>query len=473
MLGAVGRRFGRAWAILMRLGVIVGVLLAGLMIGRVAVRLAQPGILLAAGFLPAAGLVLLRHARLEHGILGIVLVAAAVRFSLPTGTASRVPMSLVLTAVVVVLWIGKMLVHDKRLWLKRSPTNIPLLGFSFVCIISLFWSSVFRDVLVVVWDSWPFVQLGGLMVMVLLPGAFLLTANLLEDTKWIVWLTVTFLTVGTVAIAGYYWHLPVEFLQVRPLFPTWFICLAYSLALFHRRLRWQVRLLLLLLAGAWLYRVFVQQFAWLSAWMPALAAMGLISFFRSKKLPIVLVVVCALYVALNWTTIEAMLQEESEVSGFTRLAAYEHNWRVTGKHLLFGVGPAGYAAYYMTYFPMEAMASHSTYIDVLSQTGVVGLFFFVWFFLALFGTLWRLRQRVRGRSDFVEAFAMAATGGYVGTILSAALGDWIVPFVYTQTIQGFDYAVYTWTLLGAAVSLYHILAAPEPGEAQHLDLRGM
>jgi hypothetical protein len=457
MLGVIRRRFPSAARIAVRFSIIVGVLLAGLMIGRMAVRLGQPEMLLAVGILPAAGLVLLRHAKIEHGVLGIVLVAAVVRLSLPTGTQSRIPMSLVLTAGVLALWIGKMLIIDKRLWLQPSSTNAPLLGFIFTCIVSLFWSNVFRDVLVVVWDSWPFVQVGGLMVMILLPGAFLVTANLLQDTKWIVWLTVIMLAVGTVAIVGYYLHLPIEFLQVRPLFPTWCISLAYALALFNRRLPWQVRLLLLLLAGAWIYRVVVGQFEWLSAWMPTLCALAVISFLRSKKLLPVLAVVCIIYIALNWATIDANLQEESEVSGATRLDAYEHNWRVTGKHLLFGVGPAGYAVYYMTYFPMEAMASHSTYVDVLSQTGIVGLFCLLWLFFALFRTGWRLRKQVKGRADFVEAFAMAAVGGYIGTVLSMALGDWIVPFVYTQTIQGFDYAAYTWVLLGAAVSLSHIL----------------
>jgi hypothetical protein len=30
------------------------------------------------------------------------------------------------------------------------------------------------------------------------------------------------------------------------------------------------------------------------------------------------------------------------------------------------------------------------------------------------------------------------------------------PFVYTQTIAGFDYAVYSWVLLGAMVALSSI-----------------
>jgi hypothetical protein len=464
VLKAIGRRFPSAWVILVRLGIIAGVLLAGVLVGRMAVQFRQPVVLLAVGVLPAAGLVLLRYGRLEHVVLGIILAAAVVRFSLPTGTQSRIVMSLVVTMGALALWVVRMLVVEKRLWLKPVSTNIPLLGFIFTCIISYFWSSVFRDLLVVTWDSWPFVQLGGLAVMICLPGAFLVTSNCLQEVKWIIWLTRIILAAGTVAIVGYYLHLPVSFLQVRPMFPTWFIALAYAQALYNRRLSWVVRALLLLLAAAWVYRVFVRQFGWLSAWLPALSAIALISVLRSKKLLVLLVVLLVIYVGLSLTAIEATLQEESVGSGETRLDAWLHNWRVTGKHLLFGVGPAGYAVYYMTYFPMEAMASHSTYIDILSQTGIVGISFFLWFFVALCIAGMKLWRRTKGRSDFVEAFSVAAMGGYVGTILAMALGDWLVPFVYTQTIAGFDYAVYTWVLLGAALSLYHILVEAEGAE---------
>jgi len=462
---AVKRRFPSAPVILVRLVIVIGVLLAGPIVGCLAARLRQPEVLLVIAVLPVAGLALLRQGRLEHGVLGIAITAAVVRFTLPTGTESRIVMSLVVTAGVVAWWIVKMLVNDKRLRLQPASTNVPLLGFVFTCVVSYFWSNVFRDLLVVTWGSWLFVQLGGLAVMTLLPAAFLITANCLQDVKWIVWLTVIILAVGTVAIAGYYLHVPVNFLQVRPLFPTWCIALAYALALFDRRLPWPVRLLLLLLAGAWFYQVFVQKFRWLSAWIPALSALAVISFLRSKKLLFLLVVLFIVYVAFNWATIEAKLEQESVASGETRLDAYLHNWRVTGKHLLFGVGPAGYAVYYMTYFPLEAMASHSTYIDTLSQTGLVGMFFFLWFFIALFSTGWKLWKRTKGSSDFAEAFTIAAIGGYVGTILAMGLGDWIVPFVYTQTIAGFDYAVYTWILLGAALSLYHILGGPDRRKA--------
>lgn len=36
------------------------------------------------------------------------------------------------------------------------------------------------------------------------------------------------------------------------------------------------------------------------------------------------------------------------------------------------------------------------------------------------------------------------------------LGNWLFPFVYTQAIADFDYAVYSWVLLGGMAALTNI-----------------
>jgi len=431
-------------------GLIVGLVGIGFLTSRI-----PPELVLIAIAVPPV--VLLALSQLEFGVLAIVLSAAFVRFSLPTGTQSRLVASLLMTMMFIALWLTKMLVVDKKLQLQPSRANIPLLSFILVTFISYVWSNAFRDPLVVVWSSWPFVQIGALAVMVLLPGAFFLASNCLTDLKWIKWLTAIIMAVGILVILGDYLHLPLGFLQVRPLFPTWFICLAYSQVLFNRRIPTVLRLLLLAFVGAWLYRVFFVQIAWLSAWLPTMLAVGAIGFWRSRWLLVVLLVVALVYVGTNLDYLQAAYARESAESGVTRLDAYAHNWRVTGKHFLFGVGPAGYAAYYMSYFPAEAMATHSNYLDVLSQAGVVGLLAFLGFFLALALIAWDLLGRTRGRFDFTQAFSVGASAGLLGVIVATGLGDWLLPFVYTQTIAGFDYAVYSWVLLGAMVSLHRLV----------------
>jgi len=456
MIHAIREKVSTSKSVLFRLAILAG-LIAGLLgVGFVAPRVSPELVLIA---VVAPPIVLLAVGQLEFGVLAIVLTAAFVRFSLPTGTQSRIVASLFMTIVFTALWLIKMLVVDKKLQLKPSWANIPLLSFILVTFISYVWSNAFRDPLVMVWSSWPFVQIGALAVMVLLPGAFFLASNCLTDLKWIKWLTAIIIAVGILEIVGNYLHLPLDFLQVRPLFPTWFICLAYSQVLFNRRIPAVLRLLLLVAVGAWLHRVFFAQLQWLSAWLPTMLAVGVISFRRSRWLLVVLLVVALVYVGANLDYLQAAYARESAESGVTRLDAYVHNWRVTGKHFLFGVGPAGYAAYYMSYFPGEAMATHSNYLDVLSQTGIVGLLALLGFFLALALIAWNLLGRTKGRFDFPQAFGVGASAGLLGVIVAMGLGDWLLPFVYTQTIAGFDYAVYSWVLLGTMVSIHRLVTS--------------
>jgi hypothetical protein len=456
MIHAIRQRIPISNSALIRLGMIPGLMVGLIGMGFLTSRISPQLVLIAIAVPPV---VLLALSRLEFGVLAIVLTAAFVRFSLPTGTQSRIVASLLMTAIFIALWVARMLAVDKKLQLEPSRVNIPLLSFVLITFISYLWGNAFRDPLVMVWSSWPFVQIGALAVMVLLPAAFFLASNCLTDLKWIKWLTAIIIAVGILAILGDSLHLPLGFLQVRPMFPTWFICLAYSQVLFNRRIPTVLRLLLLAFVGAWIYRVFFTQLAWLSAWLPTMLAVGAISFWRSRWLLVVLLVVMLVYGAAHLDYLQAAYARESAESGVTRLDAYMHNWRVTGKHFLFGVGPAGYAAYYMSYFPGEAMATHSNYIDVLSQMGVVGLLAFLGFFLALALTARDLLGRTKGRFDFTRAFSVGASAGLLGVIVATGLGDWLLPFVYTQTIAGFDYAVYSWILLGAMVCLHRLVTA--------------
>jgi O-antigen ligase len=454
MMYAIRARIPLSNAVLLRLAVLGGLMVVLLGIGFVTPRVPPEFVLMAVAAPPA---MLIALSRFEYGVLIIVLAAAFVRFSLPTGTQSRIVTSLLVTCIFIALWVIKMLIHDKKLYLKPSRVNVPLLGFILAAAISYPWSNAFRDPLVVVWGTWPIVQMGGLGVMVLLPGALIFTANIISETRWLKWLCWLMICVGLLSLAAYFARIQLSFLNVRGLFSLWFVSLAYAQVLFNKKLAFGLRLALFGVIGAWLYIYFFTQIEWLSGWLPSAIAIGLLSTLRSKKMLLVLVIIVVVYLGLNWAYYTGtVLAEESEVSGQTRMAAWEHNWRVTGQHLLFGTGPAGYAAYYMSYFPSEAMATHNNYIDIISQTGIVGLFFCLWFFGALGWTGYKVVKRLRGAGNFDEAFANAALAGWMGCIVSMALGDWMFPFVYTQTIAGFDYAVYSWVLLGGIVALNSI-----------------
>lgn len=387
----------------------------------------------------------LRYQRLYP--IFILIAAAFFPFSLPTGTASRLVDSLVLTIVFVGLWILKMIVLDKKISIEPVLVNKLLLLFILSTLISLVWGIIFRDVLVVTWRSFFLVQIASTIVMVMLPGAFLLVAHLISNVKLLKVMVILMLVAGGLGLLNSFglFRLPIN---TGGLFTMWVIALATGIAIFNRGLHWAIRGSLLILAVAWVYYRFGLNISWVAGWLPAMAAISILLFMRSKKFLFLFIVVVVVLVAIKSDYFTGAFIQERGESGFTRLTAWNTNWRVTGKHLLFGTGPAGYAAYYMSYFPTEAMATHSNYIDILAQTGIIGLGLFMAFFAGLAWNGYKLCMQLKGRGDFIEGLANAAFAGTLGCILAMAFGDWVVPFAYTQTIAGYDYAVYCWLFMG-------------------------
>jgi hypothetical protein len=392
---------------------------------------------------------------LHHTEVALILIpvaAVVLRYTLQAGHQSVIVASLVLAALLTGVWlIGMLLRKDFRL--RPSPANTPLLLFAIVNILALLWGNASLDPRVEVWPEFPITQLGALGITLLSIGVFFLAANSIRDRRWVSGLVGVFLLLGTLPVLTGLLSISLPFqLQTGGLFPMWVIAMAYSQALFNHRFPNWVKVGLLLLTAAWCYRVFFVGITWISGWLPALVAIGAITFFRSKRLFILLMVVATIFVVVRWDFYYTAIFEQSRLEGdYGRLAAWSRNWSVTKDHLLLGTGPAGYALYYMTFFPGDAMATHSNYLDVLAQTGVLGLVAFAWFLFAVWRSgrgLWR-----REPDGFIAAFAAGVMGGFCGLLVAMALGDWFIPFVYTQTIAGFDYTVHSWLLLGTLVGI--------------------
>jgi len=448
---------------LIRVGVVGATLCVLPAVGFLMIKM-PPALVLLALAAPFAILAMVK--RLELGIAAMLLAGFFVLFRIPTGTASKIVVSLVICVGCIALWIIDMLVIKKRLALTPAATNVPLLAFMATVVVSWAWSRAFRDILVHE-AGHPLVSVIAGLVMILLPACFLLVANNVRSVRWLqvlVWiligegLVVLAVDLGVTAGLGPAMTLRHFFhtngfvgMNSHGLLSMWCLSFAFALALFHRRLHWLWRSLLLMYVAGFVYWGFFQRITWLSGWVPAFAAAAVIVFLRSKKLFVILMIVVAVGAGgYYWRT---SFEAETQESGHTRLAAYEVNWRITSKHLLFGTGPAGYASYYMSYFPTEAMASHSNYIDIVAQTGIVGLFFMLWFFGAQAWGSYKLRLRLQGHADFAESLSIAVLAGTAGCVVAMALGDWLLPFAYTQGIIGFDLAMFNWLFMGSLWAL--------------------
>jgi O-antigen ligase len=412
------------------------------------------------------GILLLRLSRFEFGMITILLSASLTNFfTLPTGRESRVVISLVVTAGLIAVWFIQMAISKGRVNIRPSPINLPILLFVVVSFVSYIWSSLLRDPLLIIWESFLYVQLAALMVNILLPLLALMVSNKVKETRWLVVFTWVVIALGTFVIVATYLNLGLDRIfrnGTRGLFSAWVVSLALGMALFNELLSKYTRAFLLTVVAAWTFHAVVREGHWVSGWLPVMVAGAVITFIRSKKLFVAGFIFMSIIMFAKYETLyERIIVSNIEEGSTQRTDVWLPAIQLVTRHPLFGVGPAGYAVYYMTYHPDNARSSHNNYFDILAQTGFIGFTIFVSIFAVLYSMGGRLKAALRGQRDFKEAFAMATFGGLVAAIVAMMLGDWVIPFAYNQTITGFDNAAYTWIFLGGLVALYHIVGVGE------------
>ena len=434
-----------------RLAIVAACLMTAVVVGRLMFHVRFP--LFVGGAIGAAVLIVCAF-RPHWGVLLLLFVTLFVRSGFATGEGSPLTLSLVLTGALAAAWILRMLVEEKRIRLLPSPVNWPLLAFAGIAVASTLWSNLARDPFVVVWDSFPKAQLGSLATMVLSPAAALLAANHLETARQHRAFVAIFAAAAGIGLVGAYGPIDLPFPNTGGLFALWTITLLAGQALFNESLSRRVRIGIGLAAFAWFAYWFSEGITWKSGWIPPLIALFVLTGLRSRKALIGLAIIAAIFGLLNRDYLAAIFAEEEQISGVTRLAAWEQNWTITRDHLLLGTGPAGYAVYYMTYFPQLAMATHSNYIDVVSQLGLMGLLALVWLLVSVGGAGWGALRRVP-RGGFEHGLAASLLSGFVGLVIAMSMGDWFLPFAYTQGIAGYDYTVWSWMMIGVIMRLHY------------------
>jgi O-antigen ligase len=445
--------------LLYRLGVIIGVMLFSAVIVPKALSSQNRIYLVLVTLAPAlVGLIsLIRWP--DIGILLIAVSGLLVPFSIGTGTQSSINLPIILVVMLTGLWIFQMIVMRDSGIAHLSRPFWPAIAIILSTLVS-FGFGQFH------WYPVPAAstsaQIGGVMIFALSAAAFLLVAYHLQSPSSLRWMVWIFL-----AISGFYMvgrvispvgQLVLPFYQ-RPvadsMFWTWFGVLGYSQVAFNHKLKsgWRIALGLALAFG--FYIAFFVQRTWTSGWMPMLAAIGLCTLIARPKYSIVFGFLMVVFIVINRSQVEGMVMVgDNPYSLMTRLEA----WRILSQIILvnpiFGLGPANYY-WYTALYPILGyfvpFNSHNNYIDILSQTGLIGLGAFLWFCWETGRVIWNLRAIAP--EGFERAFIYGCFGGLGGMMVSGMLGDWFFPFVYNVGLEGFRASVLAWLFLGGAVAL--------------------
>jgi hypothetical protein len=396
-----------------------------------------------------------------------LLVASVAGLIVPFLGPSGLNATMILIGLLLGLWFLDMIVHRGQAKLVPSRTVWPLLAFLVIAIISFAFGQL-------PWLTFALhaplgAQLGGLAIIVLSAGAFLLAANQIRDFLWLSRITWVFLAVGTLSVLirsilpalG----LPTRdlFLTTGPVFYIWLVSMAFSQAIFNGTLHTGWRLALGGLVLVTLYVLFFMKFGDKSGWLSSFVCIAAIIGARSWRAGMALALVAALAGLYMWTGLVAI----DDYSISTRFDA----WVIMGKIIsispLWGLGFANYY-WYTPLFPIRGYAvsfnSHNNYVDIVAQTGVLGLVCFLWLLWELGRLGWQLRKNAP--AGFAQAYVYGAVGGLAGMAAAGMLGDWVLPFFYNVGLNGFRSSMLGWLFLGGLVSIEQIVIRQKLKTAQ-------
>jgi hypothetical protein len=459
-------KFNRRWLYenllhLKRLAILVGVLLVSILLALMGLSPSRLRIIL--GSLIGLGVVLVFLKSPQLGIVILIISSIAVPFSLGTGTSTSISAPIMLLVLLIGLWILEMW-RKKAFRLHSSRVILPILAFSIVSILAF----------LVGQQKWLYsaqtapltTQIGALSIFLFSTGAFLLVAHQVGEIVWLKRMTWTLLVLAGIIVFAFLIPGAASFVfpGIVPRSATgsvlwiWIFAIAFSQAMFNRRLSiWSRIGIFIILLGAIYIRLIVRQ-TWTSGWLPPVAAIGVILWVGAPRLVMYAGGAVGLFALFNAQRIvDFVMVGDNAYSLTTRLAAWQILFEIVKVNPILGLGPANYY-FYTPLFPILGwwvpFNSHNNFVDILAQTGILGFICFIWIFWELGRLGMWLRDRVP--EGFEQAYVYGVLGGIAGTLVAAMLGDWVVPFVYNVGLEGFRSAIIGWIFLGGLVVIEQI-----------------
>lgn len=421
------------------------------------------GLLAAGAILGIAGIVVVVKWRIL-GFLALPFAALMVPFAIGTGSDTGINAAVLVLGLLIGLWLLDMLTRTRqiRLWSYRPVIASLVLGVVAVVAFGfgqLPWFPV---------ASAPITaQIGGLLIFLLSISAFLLAAHQIKTVKELEWLCWVFLAIGFVFFAfrlfpSLYNIMSRIFVRQGVLGATlyiWLVAIALSQAILNKKLAmgWRLVLGLLVLMIFYVNMIGESRF-WVSGWLPPMVTLVTIIVLARPDLGFFAVIGGVLVLLLNTSIVSGITNEgDNTYSTLTRLEAWRIMAEIIKVNPIFGLGMANYY-FYTPLFPILGYAisfnSHNNYIDLLAQTGLVGLAVFLWLLAEIWILGWKIRCLVP--EGFPRAYVIGALGGLVGTAAAALLGDWVIPFVYNIGLEGLRASMFIWIFLGGLLAIAHI-----------------
>ncbi len=400
----------------------------------------------------------------------LIISSQLIPYEIGTGTQTGINPAVLMTVFLAGIWFLDAVIINRNLAFIPSPTYLPLFGLVISAVLSFLIGQLHWYPL----GGAPLrAQIGGLSIFVLSALIFLVTAHQMRDLAWLERLCAIFLGMGAFYLFGFHYIyeiVPAAGRWLAPIFRqgaagsilwVWLMAIAYSQVLINDKLR----LIYKVLIGIFLIAVFhirvIETRAWTSGWLPGLIGILAITLVRMRRSFAVVGLLGLAGIALSYGWITQAILEENTYSQVTRLEAWRLIIEMASVSPIFGLGPANYYWYGPLFSIMGfyvPFSSHNNYVDLFAQTGIVGLIFFLWFFISAGVLALRMvdsfpERAGRVSGGFLNAYVYGCIGGIAGSLAAGLLGDWVLPFVYNIGLLGFRSSVFTWMFLGGLLAV--------------------
>lgn len=424
-------------------------------------------LVLVVALLMGIGTVLYLLKRPEAGILAILITAGSIPFALGTGTGSALPPPVIVLVLMVGLWFLDMW-RQRSFRLVRSRTIPPILALSAVALAAFILGN--PTMLINIHTASITARIGGLAIYLLSALAFLLVAHQIKDIKWLermVWIVLVLAVLSAIRRLGGAFSL--NLLPIIPsglsgsVFWIWALVLPFGQMVFNGTLTTRKRVLL---GTIFVFLLFVRMIvgqSWTSGWMPPLIAIAVTFAVGAPNLSIFVGALAVLGALTQLDKVVGFVMVgDNEYSLTTRLAAWANLLQMIKVSPFLGLGPANYY-WQSAYTPIMGWwvpyNSHNNYVDILAQTGALGMACFLWFHAEAAGLALRLRNALP--DGFARAFVLSAVGATAGTLAGAMLGDWVIPFVYNVGLDGTRSSLVGWMFFGGLIVIEKTLRKKE------------
>ena len=405
--------------------------------------------------------------RPEIGIILLVPVSFFISFEVGTGRSITFNFTFLLAIAIIGIWIFRIISTRVPIYPQTTSVNILSIVFIVATCVSLIAGKILWVINAQYQASLP-AQIGGWLLYVLPIGIMLYVQAHLKNIRLLKILTWLFIGLGSINII--YYLSPIKIGSSANLFDSnsiaamywvWLAALSFGQFLFNKELHPRYRIALgLLTIAIFAAGLSAGRREWLSGWLPPLLAIGTILFLRTWRLGLAAIIVFLIVVVIFKfpTFVNVVTSSDNQYSLYSRFATYPIMFELIKTNPILGLGFANYY-YYTPLYPIwgwyVSFNSHNNYMDIIAQTGFVGLVLFLGLMITITLYGWKLHKLEL--DGFSNGYVNACIGGLVGMLASGLLGDWFLPFLYNVGIGGFRSSVFAWIFIGGLLALGRII----------------